>query len=277
MKDIDIKRIIDSMLHRSPELLSERAKSIAFALGSYTKEHMQAPDNAAPKYIWQYWDSGVENSPSLIKKCVQSVNNNKGNLEHIVINDRNIGEYIDIPEFIKQKPINKTHFSDYLRTSLLYHHGGIWVDATVLVSQKIPDHILDADFFVFSRANDPFILSNWFISAKKHNPIMGAVLNSLNRYYANMDVPYHYFIYHFIFEAVISIYPDLYQKWVDKPFHSAYIPHIIQRNFDESYDSEFFNNLIQNSWLHKLTYKHVTNIQHETIWSFLNSHNFSGV
>lgn len=274
MHTIQVPDIIKIMRNRSTDLLKERASAIAFALESYAEKVTQPP-HSPPQYIWQYWDGGLDNAPHLIQNCVQTIKNYAGTLQHIIIDDKNINDYINIPNFMKNKPINKTQFSDYLRTNLLYNHGGIWIDATVMLSQNIPNDILSADFFCFSRANDPFILSSWFISAEKHHPLMEAALNSLHKYYSVMNQPYHYFMYHFIFEAIISIYPSLHKKWLNKPFRSAYIPHIFQKNFDVAYDPIFFNALNQVSWIHKLTYKYETHTPYETIWDFLNSHNFA--
>ena len=81
--------------------------------------------------IWQYWDSGIENAPEIVKACVNSVEKYKGSLERVILDDNSIKNYVTIPDYIyklKEKGvISKAHFADILRTYLLYEYGGCWI------------------------------------------------------------------------------------------------------------------------------------------------------
>ena len=43
--------------------------------------------------------------------------------------------------------ISRTHLSDMIRLNLLYLYGGAWLDATVLVSNDIPEEYFREELF----------------------------------------------------------------------------------------------------------------------------------
>ena len=47
--------------------------------------------------IWQYWNGDIQNAPDIVKCCIKSVEKYKGELEHVILNDENIKNYITIP------------------------------------------------------------------------------------------------------------------------------------------------------------------------------------
>lgn len=66
--------------------------------------------------------------------------------------------------------------SDLIRFSLLEHFGGTWIDATVLLTGKIPEYILESDFFAFRDTfgliENPATISNWLLHSVPHNIII---------------------------------------------------------------------------------------------------------
>ena len=81
--------------------------------------------------IWQCWFQGEENMPNSIKLCLQSIKEFNPDREIILITEKNMNEYIKLPDFIIEKYkkgiISRTHFSDILRLYLLKEYGGVWV------------------------------------------------------------------------------------------------------------------------------------------------------
>lgn len=100
--------------------------------------------------IWVFWGQGEADMPPLIKACYRQLNKYNENVCLITYN--NVRDYIDLPEIIYKKVRNGkltwAHFSDIVRTSLLAKYGGLWLDATVWVSGKLPiDKILEMPFW----------------------------------------------------------------------------------------------------------------------------------
>jgi len=92
--------------------------------------------------VWTCWLQGKESMPETIKMCYHSLLRNAGG--HIVnlITSSNYGEFVNIPEYIREKykkeVISHTHFSEILRIHLLCKYGGLWIDATTFVSSELP-------------------------------------------------------------------------------------------------------------------------------------------
>lgn len=76
------------------------------------------------------------------------------NLEVIELDERNLFEYVKLPNQIinmwKQKRITNANFSDLCRIALLADYGGLWIDSTVFLTGKINKEILQSDIFLSS-------------------------------------------------------------------------------------------------------------------------------
>jgi hypothetical protein len=105
------------------------------------------------KYMWTCWFQGYDNAPPIVKACINSMYKYSDGYEVIVLTEETISDYVSMPDFIIEKYkagiISPAHFSDLLRTLLLITYGGIWLDATVLLTGNIPHYLLSSDFFVF--------------------------------------------------------------------------------------------------------------------------------
>ena len=68
------------------------------------------------KIIWQYWGQGFDsdNLPEIVKICLDSIDQYKGDYKVIRLSDENLSDYIDFPDFVLEKkegPVfNKTFF-----------------------------------------------------------------------------------------------------------------------------------------------------------------------
>lgn len=103
--------------------------------------------------IWQYWAQGYEQIPEVVRICLNSVERYKGDYEVIRLTDANLKEYVDFPDsfFRKREKFGMAFFSDLLRMVLLSSYGGVWLDATVLLTGTLPDKLSKEHFFMFQR------------------------------------------------------------------------------------------------------------------------------
>ena len=90
--------------------------------------------------IWVFWGQGEDNMPPLVKACYRQLTKYNNNV--VLVTLKNVENYINLPNVIYDKTytekISWAHFSDIVRNTLLAKHGGLWLDATVWVSGKIP-------------------------------------------------------------------------------------------------------------------------------------------
>ena len=120
---------------------------------NYEKENY---DKEGIDNIWICWFQGEKNSPPIVKKCIESIKKyNKDKKIHIITED-NISEYVEFPNYIydkwKKGIITNTHLSDLLRLELLIKYGGLWLDATTLLTGEIPDVIFKNNIFINVKA-----------------------------------------------------------------------------------------------------------------------------
>ena len=223
-------------------------------------------DNTLPhlasRKVWIFWWQGMENAPHLVKRCYQSVRENLGDWDIVLITEKNYKEYVSFPESIIEKlgkgQITLTHFSDLLRLELLIQHGGLWLDATVLcTSGDIPKSILNSDLFVH-QAQKPgangraTLLSSWCMYATTNNKILLATRELLYAYWKKNTKMDDYFLLHQFFTIACNYYPEEARKI--PPFSNS-VPHILLLHIFESYDNDYWSDLKRMTCFHKLSYK----------------------
>lgn len=215
------------------------------------------------KIIWQYWHQGVENAPTLIQKCFESIKKYHPDYDIRIVTFDTIEKYTKIPkkyyDLLEQKKIPIAIFSDILRLYLLSEYGGTWIDSTIYLTEKIPQEILDSDFLVLQK--DPKIdnfedkMSCFFIRGNADNIWVHLIKNSLENYWAENDYLIHYFIFEHVVTMLSESSPELKKDWENMKYYSAEDTGLLQRKFFEEYDEKEFNLIKEKTSIHKLTYK----------------------
>lgn len=212
------------------------------------------------KQIFVYWNSGFENAPELVKKCVASLKKQKG-YEVVLLSDKNLNDYIDFPEFIIEKYkkgfIGNAHFSDLIRTNLMCKYGGVWVDATAFLTDEIPVEILKQPLFLMK--HETFVDSmnygynNWFIASRKNNPILKILLDMLYTYWKKENYILDYFTWHLFMLLIAQKQPEYFDRILT---YIDYDAHIYQNYLFKKFDENQWENILERSFIHKLTYKY---------------------
>ena len=93
------------------------------------------------KKAWVFWAQGEEKLLPILRQCYESIIRNNGEYQVTFVTLENVDDYVEIPDYIKKKveksQISFTHFSDFLRVSLLNKWGGYWVDVTLFLSKPL--------------------------------------------------------------------------------------------------------------------------------------------
>ena len=232
--------------------------------------------------IWQCWLQGEENMPELIKACTESVKNFNKNRKIVLITEKNLHEYISVPDYISDKYkkgiIPVAQFSDIIRLMLLEKYGGIWMDSTVLLTGCIPKEAYTLDFFTYKNPmaqcfkyvhtmkdlelmcnymNSTIMLpSTWFISASKGNIVISYWLKLLLEYWKNENGLIDYFIMDYFFVLLLLNNPICRQIYTELPEYSTVPVNILQAAMPEEYNDELFEMIKTFTPVHKLTRKY---------------------
>ncbi len=225
------------------------------------QENITQKDN---NIIWQYWHQGEENAPLLIRKCLESVERYHPEQKRVVLSYESISDYVEIPamyyDLVNQGKMSLTFFSDVLRTYLLtQYNGGTWVDSTIFLTDKIPDDIMNAKFFVFGK--DPKTdrlenkMSSFFIHTRGYSPTINALQKVFMQYWKEND----FLINYFLIEHLSSMLSDANQKfieeWSQKPYYSAEDTGLMQKIIFNDFNQDELDRIKSKTNLHKLSYK----------------------
>ena len=244
------------------------------------------------KIIWQFWGQGwdFEKLSDVVKISYKSVEKYKKDYEIIHLDMNNINDYLEIPAYILKKVENKkmgfAHFTDIIRLALLYNYGGVWIDATILLTDYLPQEYFEMDYFMFQRDDnlenkkdwedyDDFYFSwnnemkvrvlNSIIFAKKNNEIIKTLLDMLLIFWEHNDLVPNYFFFQVLYTELIENY---YKKKQCKIVSDTLTHELIRVWFDK-FSQEKLDEITKRNNVHKLTYK-IDSGKRDTKGTFLN-------
>lgn len=235
-------------------------KEINYFQNSYldTFEHINS------NKVWVCWFQGIENAPTIVKKCFESLLVNLVDSEIILITKNNMFDYVNFPSHIIKKwnegYITNTHMTDLLRLELLIKYGGMWVDATVLCTQNqrdIPNYFFNSDLFLFQtlkpgRDGQAQPISSWLISAKTNNKILMMTRYLCYEYWKTNIKMVDYFLFHDFLVIALEHNLELWNNII--PRDNA-APHMLLLRMFDHFDEELWQAIKEQTPFHKLTYK----------------------
>ena len=216
--------------------------------------------------IWSVWWQGEENAPEIVKMCFASVNKHRGAHPFRIITQENFREYIDLPEDIIRKfqagTIRHSFFSDILRVYLLYHYGGLWLDATMLVTGDIPEEIFGREFFSikvgFNPKSHAVTLGRWasFLqAAHKGSMLCGFALDMHIEYWKNQDMPVDYILIDYFYALAYEEFPECRELLDSVPVNNRDIERLMPI-LNQVWDEHKFAKLSEATRFFKLSHKH---------------------
>lgn len=220
-------------------------------------------DNCAP--IWIFWWQGQENAPLIIKSNISHIMKKAGNHPVHIVDATNFQNYVMLPPHILEKfqkgKISITHFSDYLRASLLYKHGGLWIDGSIFVRHKIPDDVFMSPIWTIRNpGNDEENISNWdwtigVMGGWRKNTLFYAVAELLSNYWRDHDIPADYYVMDYMMKLVYEK-SDTVKEWVHtvEPTNDQF--YYLQNNANLPIDNEKYQKAMNSTtWLYKISWK----------------------
>lgn len=228
-------------------------------------------DIGTNRIIWQYWAQGYDNVPTVVRQCLDSVERWAEDYTIVRLTDANLDEYLDLPDFVteKRRDYSHAHFADLLRLLLLKVYGGVWLDATVLLTGPIPEQYSWCDFFAFRR--DPaepnqaywrntyayyfgwakgfrVNLLNSILFAHKGSRTVSDLCNLMLIWWKDHNSLPDYFFF--------QILCDVYGIPNSMPLVSDTLPHYLQQSInDPKFTIMERGDIIRRIPIHKLTYK----------------------
>lgn len=178
--------------------------------------------------VWVTWWQGMNNTPEVVSMCIESL---KRNLPYESVTIRiitldNCMDYVTFTDEIINKfnsgEIDYTHMSDILRSELLYRYGGMWIDATYLVTQKICEKNFVDNKLHTIRYNKPIwdediTHGRWSINywiAPKHHKLFGFLTEAYWYYMETKGKIEEYFLTDYLVNLAIELMPDIEEEFL---------------------------------------------------------------
>jgi hypothetical protein len=226
--------------------------------------------NEAELNIFQYWHQGFDRAPELIKACLRSVENSSGEYNYILLDENTLVSYLELPKHVykalESGRISLAGFSDIVRSGLLSKYGGVWIDATCLITDPSFIKLIEKEqFFAFQSSTAIFKnnsldtgnheFSSWFLRARKHSATMLFVYESLCSQILNSDSFPHYYFFHFLMTAARAHNKSCEKEMSGMLFKNNIDPHILQQKINESFCANEYTEILRLSSVHKLAHQ----------------------
>ena len=197
--------------------------------------------------------------------CFAAMNRYRGDHPLHIITRHNYTEYIDLPEHITQKvregTLSLTHFSDILRLYLLYHYGGLWLDATMLVTGIIPEEIFRREYYSIKTGFNPksyaVTMGRWasFLqAAHRNNMLCKFALDFHLEYWKKQTMPVDHILIDYIFALAYEDFPDCRQMLNLVPVNNRDAESLAPV-LNHEWDSRKFEQLTEATTFFKLTWR----------------------
>lgn len=210
--------------------------------------------------IWVYWAQGKDNMPELVRACYENLVCRAIDASVVLLTAENLEQYIDLPVPVKNSlnngMIGYTALSDIIRHSLLSKYGGLWIDATVWVTGKVPVSTLKNLPFFSARASErqSYWVSYLLGSGVVGFPLFGFVREMMIACCEKEKCwPDYLFIDHLIAYAFYH-FPAVREIMLSCPDNNPRRSDLWIR-MNKVFDKEEYNIIIQDNWMFKLSYK----------------------
>lgn len=127
-----------------------------------------------PRIIWTYWQG--EDKSGIVKKCMETWK--RTGYEVRLVTRETISQWIPDVNILGLKCIDSpARIADFLRMFLLYRYGGVWCDASIILTEDFEwlekkFQNPDIQLFAFYKWNiSELHHENWFLAAPQQSPL----------------------------------------------------------------------------------------------------------
>ena len=133
-----------------------------------------------PKIIWTYWDG--EELPWSVQECINSWRKFNPDWDVRIVNQNSLTQWTSTQVLKFRWANTPQRTSDFVRLELLSKYGGVWADASLLMTQPL-DWVLDIQttrkcefvgYNIDTKQTDVPIIENWFFACVPDSPFVNA-------------------------------------------------------------------------------------------------------
>ncbi len=185
--------------------------------------------NASP--IWICWLQGEQNAPEFVKRMIAKIKANANGHPVIFISLKNYKDYCNIPDNIIRKYTQglmpQQQFADILRSGLLAQKGGLWIDASILVTEPIPEQVFQLPIYNVKGIKPNAIrdavscdATQWqayFIASQPHSVTYSFIFDCFIAYWERYNTLIDYFLFSYLAKAAREDIPGAQAEYEQVP------------------------------------------------------------
>jgi len=199
--------------------------------------------NELENNLYLYWVGKKYKLLKRLDNLIKLHSDNGKNYTIIYLNDKNIKEYIDVPDIFYK--LNPVHQSDIVRVFIIEKYGGIWIDTDTIVMENLQNLfniIKNKNGFLMQHPDKGY--SNGIIGSKKQTKLLidwkKYILDNVNLHmswaklgaeYMNSIKDKEVFNDYTIFNTRETMYPLDYRLYVNEFFSKSNNYKTIERKF----------------------------------------------
>lgn len=224
---------------------------------------------------WVCWWDGEDKLPPTVQLCIKSIRKHANCQKVNLVTKDNYTDFVTIPEVIKLKfdkgliPIQQ--FVDVLRVLLLEKHGGLWLDATIFLSQDLDKEIQSSLFTVKHNKKSDFVSNGqwavFLIGGQKQHPLFTFLSDAFLKYFKKYDVLIDYFLMDYFISIALDNVPIVNSAISSIPKNNTSI-YFLQNNMNQKFDEHEYAKLTHATSIHKLNWREPIAVSRDGIISY---------
>lgn len=224
---------------------------------------LNTPVRTEKRYVWSCWWQGEDKAPELVKKCWESQRKSlPDGTEHVIITWDNYKDYVELPDFIVRKAesgkLCPAHLADITRCCLLYRYGGVWLDATVYMTDCLPEVLFEYELMTRSTGEKIYCTNvswvTWFLGGRKGEELYRFIMEAFFYYLKDHDKVLHYYMIDFLIAVACREVGGVEKKLAKIPVNNKCATEL-QKHLREVFEKESYRACTKDGFLQKLTYK----------------------
>lgn len=240
---------------------------------------LNRPTGRAGRTVWTCWWQGEDEAPEIVKACWQSQKRNLlSGEQHVIITKDNYSRYITIPDYILNKfedGKNKmAHLADFVRACLLYKYGGVWLDATVLLLEPLPEQCWSLPLYTWRldavHFNSKTIWTTWFIASCQGSVLYQFVMEAFLYYFTKYDKVKYYLTIDYFISICTNLVDGVLEQFGQIPYNNQTAVKL-GRHLNEPYLESKFREYCQGSFLQKLSW-HGSGYGEDSVYKYIIDH-----
>lgn len=217
--------------------------------------------------VWVCWLQGEDNMPELVKMCYDQLHKVIPNdiAEIHLLTFENMNLYIDIDneliDRVRAGTIKYALFSDVIRYKLLKLYGGLWIDSTIFVSEKINKEWFEADYFTMKMHKEICLheacegkWTNFCFSGKRNSIIFTYMCDALDFYIKKHNILCDYVLVDYLLMVGYNNIPQIRELIDNVPYNNEYV-WALKDELNKKFDEKLYNNIVAENIFHKLAHQ----------------------